>query len=139
MITRQVVKRARVLDNDAGVANLKAGDERDQLNLVLARSDYRSTEDPNSNARAKPENKTTMECSFYAVPREDADDIEEIEREILNMEYVEPYAEDMEYQISYSNILENRQIISNQQQMYQRPSNEGLTGGVGVYDRVDGQ
>ena len=80
-----------------------------------------------------------MECSFYAVPREDADDIEEIEREILNMEYVEPYAEDMEYQISYSNILENRQIISNQQQMYQRPSNEGLTGGVGVYDRVDGQ
>jgi len=120
---KQIVKRARVLDNDAGFANLKAGAKKDQLDLVLAPSDYRYREDPNSNARAKPENKTTIESSFQIMPREDADDIEEIEREILNMEYVEPDAEDMEYQMSSHDILENRQIIGKRQLANQRPSN----------------
>ena len=73
------------------------------------------------------------------MPREDADDIEGIEREILNMEYVEPDAEDTESQIPSHDILENRQIINKQRLASQRPSNEGLAGGAAVYDGANGQ
>ena len=91
---------------------------------MLAPTDYRYGEDPDELERPRPESKPTTSGHFEILrdfieeidtrsiwPREESRDIQEIEHEILNMEYAEPDAPSLEYQRYAHEILDNRQIV----------------------------
>ena len=113
-MAKQAVNIRRVPGKDTNASYLRADKEQNQPDLVLAPPDYRRGEDldrqvsqrrrqaelrrpdhsqrhyPDRLARPRVKSKPRNQRAFDLVPKEDSQDIEEIEREILNMEYEEP-------------------------------------------------
>jgi len=164
VLPKQVVNIRRIPGKDTDVSHLRADEEQNQPDLVLIPPDCRRREAPDRQvsqrrrqpellrpdhsqrqypdrlARPRPKSKPRNPRAFDLIPREDSQDIEEIEREILNMEYEEPNARHLgrlECQEPSLEILGNRQMINWQQPASQHSNNEGLGNGARVFERAN--